>query len=76
MDDWGTNSTEVVFACKWRDGEKEQGLPPYEIVMTRVVTKKGDPVETYREVITHPADIRIAKAHADAGGVEIAQGRF
>jgi hypothetical protein len=76
MDTWGTNSNEVVFARKWRDGEREAGLPPYEIVMTRVVTKDSQTTEVYREVITHPADIRIANAQAEAGGVDIARGRF
>lgn len=73
---WGKSSTEVLFARKWREGEREQGLPPHEILMTRVVTKDGETVETYRELLTHPVDIRIANAHAEAGGVDIAHGRY
>jgi hypothetical protein len=73
---WGRNTTEVLFARKWRDGEKEQGLPPHEIVMTRTVTKDGETVEFYRERLTHPVDIRIANAQAEAGGVDIAHGRY
>lgn len=73
---WGKSSTEVVFARKWRDGEREQGLPPHEVVMMRVVTKDGETREVYREVLTHPADIRIANAQAEAGGVDIAHGRY
>jgi hypothetical protein len=69
-------TVEVVYARKWGDGDRELGLMPYEIVMTRTVTKEGQPAQTYREVLTHPADIRIANAHAEAGGVEIAKGQF
>jgi hypothetical protein len=44
--------------------------------MTKTTTREGRPPEVFREVLTHPADVRIANAHAEAGGVEIAKGRF
>jgi hypothetical protein len=75
---WATDeveTTEVLFARKWHDGERELGMPPYEIVMTKTTTREGRPPEVFREVLTHPADVRIANAHAEAGGVEIAKGQ-
>ncbi len=73
---WGKNTVEVLFARKWRDGEREAGLPPWEIRMTRTVTRDSQTVEVYQETLTHPADIRIANAQAEAGGVDIAHGRY
>ncbi len=68
----GLRTHEALYLRKWRDGEKERGEPPYEVIAYREVRgEDNELLDQWREVITNPADIRIIEAHVAASGTDI-----
>jgi hypothetical protein len=77
MTDWTAVKThETLYLRKWRDGEKEAGLPPYEVIAYREVRDADNQIlEQWQEVITHPADIALIEGHVAEQGVDVFSGR-
>lgn len=71
----GNTTHEVLYLRKWHDGEKAAGLPPYEVIAFREVLREGERIDIWKEVITHPADIRLIESDVAANGADILSGK-